>query len=325
MEEVSWGILGAGNIARRFAASLASEPGSRLVAASGRDAGHLARFCADVPCPPEATYLDHQALLDDGSVDAVYVALPHGLHEEWVVRALDAGKAVLCEKPLALSAAQATHMAGVARERGVLLMEAMKARLVPLHAQVMSLVRSGELGAVTGVETIQRIPMDPARGGYIVDPTMGGLLYDVGIYAVSWIEELLSGEVSVVSSTATLTAGVDWSDDARLEIGGVPAHLVIDGGVTDYQVECRIQLERGTVVVETLHRPTRAGVYGPSGELVRVLDAPYVVDDFFGEVSHFSQLVRDGERESDVVPLDASIRMASIVDAIRAERQVRQG
>lgn len=325
MEVVSWGILGAGYIAHRFAASLASEPGSRLVAASARNADRLKAFCADVPCKPENTYLDHQALLDDDSVDAVYLALPHGLHEEWAVRALDAGKAVLCEKPLALTAEQATHMADVAREKGVLLMEAMKARLVPLHAQVMDLVRSGELGAVTGVETIQRIPMDPARGGYVVDPTMGGLLYDVGIYAISWIEELLPGEVRVVSSTATLRAGVDWSDDARLEIGGIPVHLVVDGSVTDYQVECRIKLERGTVVVETLHRPTRAGIYSPTGELTRVLDAPYVVDDFFGEISHFSQLVRDGAQESDIMPLDASIRMASIVDAIRAERQVRQG
>ena len=317
METIGWGVLGAGNIARRFAASVAHERGSRVVAASGRSREHLRQFVEDIPQEPEHLYLDHESLLDDGAVDAVYVALPHGLHEEWVVRALMAGKAVLCEKPLGLSAAEASHMREVSYQTGSLLMEAMKPRFVPLHLRLARLLGSGELGDVLGVETVQRLPMEPSRGGYVTDPVMGGLLYDVGIYGVSWIEELTDGVPVVESSRTRKVDGVDWFDDARLELGGTPAHLVVEGSA-DYECTCTIRLERGTLEIDTLHRPTHATLLSPDGHLERELDAPYLVDDMFGEIAHFCGLVRSGATESEAMPLDASVRMAAIVDAIRA-------
>lgn len=100
---IRFGILGAGNIAHRFAASLAKVEGAELVAASRRTAEKAAAFLAEVPCAPGArAYGDHEALLADPEVDAIYLALPHDLHHAWALRALDAGKAVLCEKPAML-------------------------------------------------------------------------------------------------------------------------------------------------------------------------------------------------------------------------------
>ena len=110
---IQWGILGAGNIAHRFAASLAGEPDCRLAAISGRNPEKLKAFSALFGNP--VWYTDHQALIDDPQVDAIYLALPHGLHREWAVKALAAGKAVLCEKPAVLHQEEMAQIARTAR------------------------------------------------------------------------------------------------------------------------------------------------------------------------------------------------------------------
>ena len=135
---VSWGILGAGNIAHRFAASLAHVEGARLVAASCRTLQKAETFLGEVPHESEArAYAGHEALLADPDVDAIYLALPHEFHHDWAIRALRAGKAVLCEKPAMLNAQEMAEVADVARETGCLFMEAMKPRFVPLYAQIV--------------------------------------------------------------------------------------------------------------------------------------------------------------------------------------------
>ncbi len=147
---IRFGILGAGNIAHRFAASLAKVEGAELAAVSRRTAEKAAAFLAEVPCAPGArAYGDHEALLADPEVDAIYLALPHDLHHAWALRALDAGKAVLCEKPAMLSEAEAAEVTAAARERGLLFMEAMKTRFVPLRPHVVDAV--GALGPVARV------------------------------------------------------------------------------------------------------------------------------------------------------------------------------
>lgn len=137
--EVRWGILGAGYISHRFASSLKKADGARLVAAAGRTPAHVEEFCrafsidaahghASVDDNGNAAY---DALIADPDVDAIYLALPHGMHTRWACRALRAGKAVLCEKPAVLSEEEALSIASTSRERGVLFMEAMKNRFCP--------------------------------------------------------------------------------------------------------------------------------------------------------------------------------------------------
>ncbi|MBQ1840488.1 MAG: Gfo/Idh/MocA family oxidoreductase, partial [Atopobiaceae bacterium] len=135
---VRWAILGAGNIAHRFAASLAHVENAELVAASCRTREKAEAFLAEVPRAEGArAYAGHDALLADPKVDAIYLALPHQFHHEWAIKALRAGKAVLCEKPAMLTAVEMAEVAEVAHETGCLFMEAMKPRFVPLYAQVM--------------------------------------------------------------------------------------------------------------------------------------------------------------------------------------------
>ena len=224
---VRWGILGAGGIARRFAQSLAAVEDAELVAVAGRDPARLSALARDFEAMQAGSYEELVAL---EQVDAVYLALPHALHEPYAELALRAGKAVLCEKPAALSAAQALMTATCAQETGGLFVEAMKPRFQPLWERLRALVASGALGELKGIDA--RIAMtypeerfDPARGGYFADPVEGGALLDLGTYAASWLDAFTEGDPVVVSAKRDWRGLVDAADDCRLTLGGVPCRL----------------------------------------------------------------------------------------------------
>lgn len=315
---IHFGILGAGNIAHRFAASLAKVEGAELVAASRRTAEKAAAFLAEVSCAPGArAYGDHEALLADPEVDAIYLALPHDLHHAWALRALDAGKAVLCEKPAMLSEAEAAEVISSARERGVLFMEAMKTRFVPLHPHVMDAV-----GALRPVARVHASLCNDALASYRTRDTYilgggpgSGVLLDCGIYCASWLDELLPGEIAVERVDTAFYEGSDVYVDARMTIGGVAAELecACDRARPRQLV---VEGERGILTVDDLHRPQHAELR-IAGEPTRDLDAPYEVDDFYGQITHFCALMRAGDIESPLMPHAATCRCARILDAIR--------
>lgn len=315
---IRFGILGAGKIAHRFAASLAHVEGTELVAASRRTAEKATAFLAEVPCAPGArAYGDHEALLADPEVDAIYLALPHDLHHAWALRALDAGKAVLCEKPAMLSEAEAAEVTAAARERGLLFMEAMKTRFVPLHPHVMDAV--GALGPVARVHASlcnDALASYRTRDTYILGGGPGsGVLLDCGIYCASWLDELLPGEIAVERVDTAFYEGSDVYVDAHMTIGGVAAELecACDRARPRQLV---VEGERGILTVGDLHRPQHAELR-IAGEPTRDLDAPYEVDDFYGQITHFCALMRAGDIESPLMPHAATCRCARILDAIR--------
>ena len=289
---VHWGILGAGGIAKRFAASLAGVEGTRLVAVSGRTAGRLAAFA------PARIYADgsdgaaaHERLLADPEVDAVYLALPHSMHARWAASALRAGKAVLCEKPAALTADEAREIAAVARETGMLFVEAMKCRFVPLHSRVQALLGTGELGQVRRIDCAQLVDYGEGRLGYLT--------------ALARWKEVSGGRV-------------DWAGRAELAFaGGVEATVAWAGDSANYDCSCLITCENGSIAVERAHRPERAVVHR-AGRPDEVVEAPYDPDDFHGEIAHFCGLLRSGAVESPVMPLAATVRNAELLDAVRA-------
>lgn len=316
---IRFGILGAGNIAHRFAASLAKVEGAELVAASRRTAEKAAAFLAEVPCAPGArAYGDHEALLADPEVDAIYLALPHDLHHAWALRALDAGKAVLCEKPAMLSEAEAAEVTAAARERGLLFMEAMKTRFVPLHPHVVDAV--GALGPVARVHASlcnDALASYRTHDTYILGGGPGsGVLLDCGIYCASWLDELLPGEIAVERVDTAFYEGSDVYVDARMTIGGVAAELecACDRARPRQLV---VEGERGILTVDDLHRPQHAELR-IAGEPTRVLDAPYEVDDFYGQITRFCSLMRAGALESPVMSHAATLRCARMLDRIRA-------
>jgi predicted dehydrogenase len=318
---IRWGILGAGKIAHRFARSLRQEPDSRLVAISCRTREKAEAFGQEFDVPRR--YTDHEALLRDAEVDAIYLALPHGLHCEWAVRALRAGKAVLCEKPATLSAEEMRAVAAAARESGRLFMEAMKPRFVPAHAAVRRLLDEGAVGQLVRVETsLCNAMQDSIQATYHTQPGQGGALLDCGIYCASWLEETTTGPFEsealerIAAKRLDEATGVDLYTDAYFRAGGITLRLEC---AFDRQKPREVVLvgTQGRIVVEELHRPQAFTLLRDGCEPVRV-ECPYEVDDFYGEIHHFVQCLQEGRTESPRMPLDASIRCAEILDCIRA-------
>lgn len=312
---IRWGILGAGKVARRFVRSVRQEPDSRLEAVSGRSQAKAEAFASAYGIPRH--FGDYEELLADPRIDAIYLALPHGCHKEWAVKALAAGKAVLCEKPAALTAEEVREIAQAARNSGQLFMEAMKPRFVPLHAEIRRLLADGRIGSLTDVETSlcnKRPPQEPGAT-YHTQPGQGGALLDCGTYCASWLEELLPELPVLEHLYAGRVDGIDYYMDARLAAGSVTARL-----------ECafdrskpRTAVLRGTeghMVIEELHRPQCVTVYR-DGQPPRRVEKPYEVDDFYGEIHHFVRCLRQGLSESPVMPLEASLRCAQILDTVR--------
>ena len=208
VEKIRWGIIGTGNIAGQFARGLAVLPEAELAAVGSRTAAAAEAFgeAFDVP----HRHSSYEDLARDPDVDVVYVATPHSLHRQNTLLCLRAGKAVLCEKPFAINAAEAEEMISLAREKGLLLMEAMWSRFFPAMAKVRELLAAGAIGRVwlLTADFGFRARFDPSSR--LFDPALGGgALLDVGVYTVS-LASMVFGSPSQVTGLAYLgPTGVD--------------------------------------------------------------------------------------------------------------------
>jgi len=195
------GILGAARIAPTALIRPAhSVQGVQVAAVAARDPSRAQAFAGKHGIPRVCA--SYQALIEDPALDAIYNPLPNSLHCEWSVRALRAGKHVLCEKPIASNAAEAERMAAAAEETGRVLVEAFHWRYHPLAARMREVVRSGELGEVRRVEASMCIPLPiPGDIRYRFD-LAGGATMDTGCYAINLVRFLAEAEPTVLAAEA---------------------------------------------------------------------------------------------------------------------------
>lgn len=222
------GILGAARIAKLTVVDPArANIDVRLAAVAARDP-ERARAYAD-KFGFDRAIDSYQALIDDPDIDAIYNALPPALHMDLTIAALEAGKAVLCEKPFAMNAGEARAMVDAARRTGALLMEGFHYRYHPMIAAVLEVVRSGEIGAVRRIEAVSEVPTPDGPGQIRYDPALGaGVLMDLGTYCVHLCRTLTGEEPRVTAAQSRLTdAGVDVRTTTSLAFpGGVEASIV---------------------------------------------------------------------------------------------------
>jgi len=185
------GVLGAANIARNFTAALRGSDKVDVCAVASRDAAKAAAFAAEVGIMQ--SFGSYEAMLADPSIEAVYNPLPNNLHAEWTIKAADAGKHVLCEKPFAANAAEAKAMFDAARRNSVIVVEAYPYRAQPQTIRLAQLLRDGAIGKVQFVQASFGFPL--AMGSNIRwDAALaGGALMDAGSYPVSLVR-MIAGE-----------------------------------------------------------------------------------------------------------------------------------
>jgi predicted dehydrogenase len=200
------GVLGAARIAPpALVKPVRKHDRAEVVAVAARDRARAEKFAGKHGIP--TVYDDYAALIAAPDIDAIYNPLPNGLHAEWTTAALEAGKHVLCEKPLTANAAEAEALAVVAQRTGLVLMEAFHWRYHPQAKRMVEIVRSGELGELRHVEAAMCFPLPRFSDIRYQYDLAGGALMDAGCYTVHIVRTLGGNggeEPEVVSATATL-------------------------------------------------------------------------------------------------------------------------
>ena len=221
MSELRWGILSTADIARaKVIPGIRKADRCRVVAIASRDHARARDAAAQAGIP--TAHGSYEALLADPEVDAVYIPLPNHLHAEWAIAAARAGKHILCEKPLAMTTADAERMIAAAEAAGVRLMEAFMYRLHPSWVAVVDLVRSGRIGRLVTVQSWFSYYNDDRTNIRNIRDAGGGALFDIGCYNVN-LSRLLFGsepdrvEASIARDPAT---GVDVLTSGLLEFPG---------------------------------------------------------------------------------------------------------
>jgi predicted dehydrogenase len=249
MSTLRWGILSTAQIARtKVIPGLRQAARCSVVAIASRDEGRAATVAADLGIP--RAHGSYEALLADPEVDAVYIPLPNHLHAEWTIAAARAGKHVLCEKPLALTAADAGRMAAVCRTEGVYLMEAFMYRLHPSWVAVRELVAAGRIGRLVAIDSWFSFFNDDPSNIRNKREVGGGALFDIGCYCVNlsrmlfgtepleidaWLDRDPATGVDVVTSAilgfesgvATFTCSTRAEPDQRVHIYGTKGRISV--------------------------------------------------------------------------------------------------
>lgn len=307
---VNWGVLGYARIAKNsIIPAIARADNARVygVASRHRDELPVGEW--------QKSYGDYAALLADDAIQAVYIPLPNSLHKEWVIRALEAGKHVLCEKPIGLTADEACEMQQVAKQHNRLLMEAFMYQYTDRVRVIKQVLESGELGELRHINVSFRFLLD--RPGTIkMQPALGGgALYDVGCYPVNFIG-MVTGRLPVSCKAVSETEqGVDTNLSALLQYDdGLIAniHCGFNAFGRNY---AEIIGTKGMLVVDKPFLDDAGTLYLHTNEGVRELPVSES-DRYQAEIRHFSSAILN--EPSRLIPLDETVRNMQVLDMIRA-------
>ncbi|MFK0331924.1 Gfo/Idh/MocA family protein [Rhizobium sp. NPDC090275] len=312
-----WGILGSGWIAAKFTESVQAHTRQVIAAIGSRSQASADRFAAEWGV--EKAYGSYEALVTAPDIDIVYVATPHGQHHEHVLLAIEAGKHVLVEKPMALNHAQAAEMVAAARRRGVFFAEALWTYFLPKFDVIQQVLDGGVIGEIKSVYTEygEYLP----REHRIFDPKLaGGPLLDLGTYPVSLLTKLIGVPSRVVGVATPDPAGVN---------GQLAVAMVNDKGAQGTMATTLYGFTpTGVAIVGTkgsirfvteFHLPGSFEVWSLDGETRLQYEEPRGAhfEGLYHEAASVAYSIRDGAYESPCRPLEASLETMKTLDAIR--------
>jgi len=342
-----WGVLSTGAIANDFTQALAKTADATRHAVASRSQASADAFAAKHGFAK--AYASYEALVADPEVEVVYVATPHSFHCDNVMLCLQAGKHVVCEKPMFVNATQAAECIELARSKKLFLMEGMWTRFFPTTRAVRKLVQDGAIGKVVSISASLGFKSEPDFNERLFKPELaGGALFDVGIYPALWISAILGAPAKVTAHATMTDSGVDamtfatfeYADDgvmAQMQCGftGCLANEVVIVGETG-----QIRVPRPVQAPESYTMLTRQGTE-PDPMLIRGTcetgaqprDPPLIgiapgynyvgSQGFVFEVAAVQEAIAEGLTEHPEMPLDETLAMAKIFDDIRAQIGLR--
>lgn len=308
MERIRWGVLGCADIVeRRFVEAIGQVNNGEFYALATRGkSDRLVRVLA--ACNIPKVYYDYDELLRDPDIDAVYIPVPNSLHTEWTIRAANAKKHVLCEKPIACTVAEVERIRAAAMKNNVVVMEAFACLHSPLYGTILDLIDAGEIGELRMVDSAFCYLLIDRENNNMANPSLGGgSIYDVGCYNTLTIRRLTRREpVSVKAMANFWDGGLDATVTALFDMG--------DGLLCSYKSSFETVSHRGLSVLGTagyIHFPHTPNTWGKlditlnnaKGSRIVSLD---VRNTYALEMEQFGRCILQGEQP--LLSLEESMR-----------------
>ncbi len=315
---IRWGILSTGHIAHKFATGLGTLPDTELLAVGSRSQVSSDAFGDEFSIPRR--YASYEALVSDKDIDAIYIGSPHSFHKEHTLLCLNAGKAVLCEKPFAINAKETAQMIALARQKKLFLMEAMWTRYLPHMIKIKEIIDSGAIGEVRMLKADFGFRTQVNPKGRLFDPELGGGgLLDVGIYPISLAYALFGAPEEIKSFANLGSTGID--EEATILFRHSKGQMAL------LSTAVRLDTPWETFILGTggriqIHRPWWSPtsftlfVNGKDPETINI-DCP--LNGYNYEALEVGQCLREGKLESSITPLDETLEIMKTLDALRNE------
>ncbi|MDP5273195.1 Gfo/Idh/MocA family protein [Chengkuizengella axinellae] len=298
-QKVKWGILGCANIAIN-----AVIPGIKqsslnevnAIASRGKDKAVKAAKDMNIP----KAYGSYEALLSDPDIEAVYIPLPNHLHKEWTIKAAQAGKHVLCEKPLALNEQEASEMIKACEKAGVKLAEAFMYRYHPRYEQMKAMIKGGEIGEIRAIHSAFTFNnADDLNNVRYKQYMGGGSLYDVGVYPISAARFILECEPEAVTTHALFSSEHDHVDMMASGLVEFPNHvsLTFDCGMwAEFRNSLEIVGSDGKIEVPSAYITMKGMNYFTvtKNGLSRMIEVPEV-NQYALQADHFAKSIQQNE------------------------------
>jgi predicted dehydrogenase len=317
--KIRWGIIGTGFIASRFAEALQILPEADLVAVGSRAADTAKSFAENFNISHQhATYKD---LAIDPDVDVVYIATPHPFHMENTILCLRAGKAVLCEKPLAINANQAQQMISLAREKKLFLMEGMWTRFLAIIVKVREWLDKELIGPVQFLQADFGFRGDENPKARQLNPELaGGALLDVGVYTVA-LASMVFGQPPARITSMVHLGSTNVDEQSAMLFGYEHGRLAV------LSCSFRTQTPQQAVIAGTkgiikIHSPfwsAKAATISIEGKNDETIEMPFECNGFEYEAREVMRCIEAGQLESAIMPLDESRSIVKTMDEIRAQ------
>lgn len=310
------GIMGSGNIAGVMAATVKKMKHVKLYAVASRDQVKADVFASKYGC--KKAYGSYEELVKDKKVDLIYIATPHSEHFENAKLCIENGKPVLCEKAFTANADQAQRLIDMARERGVLIAEAIWVRYMPMLTTIQQVIGSGVIGEPK---------MLTANLGYVIDhvqrlkdPALaGGALLDVGIYPLNFAVMLFGHNIEKIDASCTYTdTGVDEQESITLHYRDGKVAVLSSSMLALSDRKGIIYGTKGYAIVENINNFESITVFDASYKQVACYKRPKQISGYEYEVEACMKAIKAGEIECREMPHSETIRMMKMMDDIRA-------
>ena len=315
--KINVAIMGAGNIGGVMAQTLIKMKTARCYAVGSRSKEKAADFAKKFGC--KKAYGSYEELVADKKVDLVYIATPHSEHYENARLCIENGKAVLCEKAFTANAAQAEDLIAFAREKKVLIAEAIWTRYMPMLQTIKEVLGSGMIGVPT---------MLTANLGYVIngvsrltDPALaGGALLDVGVYTINFASMIFGTEVKKVSSVCTYTkSGVDEQNSITIVFEDGKMAVLNSSMLSLSDRKGIIHGTKGFAVVENVNNFESITVYDSNYNKIEKYNRPKQISGYEYEVEACVNALQNGEIECPQMPHEETIRIMKLMDSLRYE------